>query len=41
VFAHPALNSIFNLMQEWRKLASQKPVGAEGDPKVFEREVNI
>jgi len=28
-------------MQEWRKLASKKPVGAEGDPKVFEREVNI
>jgi hypothetical protein len=41
VLAHPALDSRFKLMQEGRKLASQKSVGAEGDSKVFEREATF
>jgi hypothetical protein len=41
VFAHPALNSSFKLMQEGVELASQKSVRAERDPKVFEREATF
>jgi hypothetical protein len=38
VHAHPALYSRFKFIQERGKLTSKKPVGIEGDTKVFEGE---
>jgi len=38
MLAHPALYNIFKFMHERGKLASKKPVGTEGDTKVFEGE---